>query len=223
MSVAFAAALAGLVHVVSGPDHLAAVAPFAVRGGPGIWRVGLRWGLGHAAGTVLVGALALAARGALPLEALSAWSERLVGVVLIAIGLWAIRSLLRARVHTHEHVHDGVRHAHVHVHGDGAVDHSHGAHRHGHSALGIGLLHGVAGGSHLVGVLPAMALGSNAAAAGYVAAYAGGSIAGMTAWALALGWLGDRTTDVGRLYRGLGWASAGAALLVGAFWLVAPL
>ena len=37
---------AGFAHVVTGPDHLAALAPFASRNGrAALWRLGLRWGL----------------------------------------------------------------------------------------------------------------------------------------------------------------------------------
>src|SRR5688572_3654911 len=56
---------AGLIHVLSGPDHLAAVAPLA--GGRGrSWRAGFLWGLGHSGGVLAVGLLALGLRGALP-------------------------------------------------------------------------------------------------------------------------------------------------------------
>jgi len=50
--------LAGGVHVLSGPDHLAAVAPLAVQD-RSAWRSGLRWGLGHSSGVLLVGVLSL--------------------------------------------------------------------------------------------------------------------------------------------------------------------
>jgi len=223
--VAAAASLAGLVHVVSGPDHLAAIAPFVVQGGRGLWRLGLRWGLGHAAGTGLVGVAAIAARGALPLETLGVWSERLVGVVLVGVGLWAVGSLVRNRVHSHPHVHgEGIEHAHVHAHPGGSAQHAHAHaavphHRHGHSALGIGLLHGVAGGSHLIGVLPALALGTTGGAALYVTAFAGGGVLGMTAWAAAMGWVGRRAADLGLAHQALGWGSALAAIGLGLFWI----
>src|SRR5882672_577523 len=85
---------AGLLHVWSGPDHLAAVAPLsaewtrtASRRRPS-WMVGVRWGLGHSSGVMLIGLLSLIFREAFPLNSLSSISERLVGVVLIVIGLW---------------------------------------------------------------------------------------------------------------------------------------
>jgi hypothetical protein len=41
---------AGLVHVLTGPDHLTAVSMLAAGGGASRWRaawLGVRWGLGH--------------------------------------------------------------------------------------------------------------------------------------------------------------------------------
>jgi hydrogenase/urease accessory protein HupE len=81
---------AGFVHVVAGPDHLAAIAPLAADANRTAWRSGFNWGLGHTAGVLTVGALLLAFRELLPVEAISAWSERLVGVALIAVGAWGV-------------------------------------------------------------------------------------------------------------------------------------
>ena len=86
MFVALAGFAAGLVHVLSGPDHLAAVAPLAAGQANGQWRTGLRWGLGHTAGVLLIGLLMIALRGFLPIDALSAYSERVIGVVLLGVG-----------------------------------------------------------------------------------------------------------------------------------------
>src|SRR5262245_25180275 len=109
--------LAGLIHVFSGPDHLAALGPLAVRRRRAAWSLGLRWGLGHSLGVAVVGVAALFLRRFLDLEHLRFWSERAVGVSLIAIGLWGCRSLLRDRVHAHPHRHaDGAEHVHFHVH-----------------------------------------------------------------------------------------------------------
>lgn len=90
LSIVVARLVAGLVHVLSGPDHLAAVAPYALIQGKRAWLVGLRWGVGRTSGVVVVGLFALLVRSLLPAEKLSAWSESLVGFVLIAIGVWGL-------------------------------------------------------------------------------------------------------------------------------------
>src|SRR5512136_1769586 len=94
---------AGLIHVLSGPDHLAAVAPLALNARERHWQPGLNWGMGHTAGVLLVGLLALLLREVLPIEALSSWGERLVGVVLIGIGVWGARRAAGLTIHVHEH------------------------------------------------------------------------------------------------------------------------
>ena len=89
-------ALAGFVHVLSGPDHLAAVTPMAIAGRERGWVSGWTWGFGHASGVVVVAMLAVLLRDVLPpVEAISAWSERIVGAALIAVGLWAFAAARR--------------------------------------------------------------------------------------------------------------------------------
>lgn len=213
--------LAGSVHVISGPDHLAAVAPLAVSDRRRAWTAGVRWGLGHTLGVGLIAVVALLLRDALPIDRISAWSERLVGAVLIAIGLWALRVATRKRVHAHPHEHDGVLHTHVHVHAPGAGHGTGHAHSHAHAAFGVGALHGLAGSSHLLGVIPALALPSNAAAAAYLAGYGLGSIAAMGTFAVAVGSFADRIggTD-GRTFRRLLGTAGSVAIVVGLVWIV---
>ena len=62
------------------------------------------------------GLAALLLRELLPIDALSSWSERLVGVALIAVGLWGVRRATQLEVHQHVHVHEASTHAHIHVH-----------------------------------------------------------------------------------------------------------
>jgi sulfite exporter TauE/SafE len=213
--------IAGFLHVLAGPDHLAAVAPYAAIGRDRAWLLGVRWGLGHAGGVLLVGMLSLLLREVLPIDALSAWSERAVGIVLIAIGIWGLRAALRQRLHTHAHNHDGDPHAHVHFHTPGVAHTDPAAHRHGHTALAVGTLHGLAGSSHLLGVLPALALPTRAAAALYLSAFGLGTIAAMAAFSSAIGLLGASATARGdRLYRGVLGLCSAAAIGVGGFWLL---
>jgi len=55
MTLALAGVAAGVVHVLSGPDHLAAIAPYAVTDKTRSWKTGVRWGLGHSTGVLGVG------------------------------------------------------------------------------------------------------------------------------------------------------------------------
>ncbi|MDO8898922.1 MAG: hypothetical protein Q7V19_14830, partial [Bacteroidales bacterium] len=81
---------ASVLHVVSGPDHLAAVTPLAIDNKLKAWIIGLGWGLGHTAGMLLIGVLFIFFKNVLPIEAISEYSEFAVGLILIAIGVWAL-------------------------------------------------------------------------------------------------------------------------------------
>jgi ABC-type nickel/cobalt efflux system permease component RcnA len=216
--------VAGMVHVLSGPDHLAAIAPLAADGRRATWKAGFVWGLGHTSGVLLVGGLALLVREVLPIEAISSVSERLVGVALIGVGLWGLRRALASRLHVHEHEHDGSSHAHVHVHAGRDAHAPHDdtpGHDHMHASLGFGVLHGLAGSSHVLGVLPALALPTRTAAVAYLLAYGVGSVAAMTAFSSAIGALAGRARTRGsRLYQRMLYTCSGAAILVGAAWLI---
>lgn len=212
--------IAGAVHVVTGPDHLTAVAPLAVRRPRRAWLPGARWGLGHSAGVGLVGLLSLWLRELIPVDLLSTWGERLVGVMLFGIGLWALRRALKHNIHTHEHEHDGEKHVHFHVHHQHENHGGAGSHLHAHAAFGIGTLHGLAGSSHFLGVLPALAFPTRTEAVGYLIAFGVGTICAMAGFSWGMGWLAARSANRGlNIYRGLMGTCALAAMAVGGFWL----
>ena len=189
----FAGLAAGLLHVLSGPDHLAAVAPLAADTDRS-WRAGLQWGVGHTAGVLLIALLLLAAKEQLPLELIAAHSERMVGVSLIAIGAWGVWKATRAVVRLHSHA---------------------GA------SFAIGTIHGLAGSSHLFGVLPALAFSQRLESMLYLSGFGIGAIAGMSAFAAGMGLLAARIGRTHqRHYSGLLYASSAAALVIGGFWLV---
>jgi hypothetical protein len=202
MLAALTGLLLGCWHVISGPDHLAAITALASASDDrrGAARVGLAWGAGHAGGVWLVGLLLLAFGSLIPLELVGVWSERLVGVAIVGVGMWG---LWRARG-DHNHNHD-----HAHDHGPGS-----------RSALGIGLIHGVAGSSHLYGVLPALAL-TTGERASYLLGFGFGSILAMACFAASLAAIVGRLP--GSRERVRRWALLGAsviAIVIGVAWLV---
>jgi hypothetical protein len=216
---------AGALHVLAGPDHLAAMAPLAADSRRSPWRAGALWAVGHSSGVLAVGVLALLLRDVLPIERLSSVSERLVGVALVGVGLWGLRRVFRMRVHAHPHVHGGAVHTHVHVHDAASRHRPDGVagppHRHAHASLSFGILHGLAGSSHLFGVLPALALPTPAASVAYLAAYATGTVVAMTTFSSLMGGLASRARRSGpQVHRALLGACSGAAIVVGSLWLL---
>jgi len=181
--------LAGTLHVWSGPDHLAAIAPLAARHTGRCWVPGVRWGLGHSAGVALVGTGALLAKGWLPVDAISGWGEFIVGVLLIFIGLWALLKTRRIEVHSHSHQHSSGEQAHEHLHFHTDKTGASEGHAHLHAALGIGVLHGLAGSSHFFGVLPMLGMRTTLESALYLAAFAAGTILSMAVFSTGIGLL----------------------------------
>lgn len=221
MIVAFTGFVAGCAHVLSGADHLAAIAPLAADGRQRSWITGLRWGLGHALGVAVIGALALTTRAVLPIDRLSTVAERIVGIALIAIGSWGLWKAFATRVHVHAHEHDGLSHVHVHAHA-----HRHepttvaAPHAHGHAAFAVGALHGLAGSSHLLGVLPSLALPTTEAAVLYLAGFGCANLFAMAGYASVIGALATRLATKGpRALRALLVTSAALAIAVGGAWL----
>ena len=188
---------AGLLHVVSGPDHLAAVAPLASNRERGQWLTGLQWGVGHTTGVLLIATLLLLLKDQLPLDAISVYSERLVGASLIAIGGWGVWRAFRQhqQPHCHSHTHAG-------------------------TSFSMGAIHGLAGSSHLFGILPALAFPSRTSSVLYLGGFALGAIAGMTAFSTAVGLVSSSLSRRSRSYAGLLYATSAIALVVGGVWLV---
>ena len=210
------ALVAGLVHVLSGPDHLAAVAPLAAADRARGWVAGWTWGIGHASGVVVVALLAVVLRDLLPpIDVLSAWSERIVGAALITLGIWALRHSLR--LERTPHAHGTLSHEHLHVQAGPAWARRFG---HAHASFYMGILHGVAGSSHFFGVLPALALPTRTAALVYIAAFGIGTVVAMTAFAAAVGAAGQPFRPGTLVHRGMMMASALMALAVGSWWLL---
>jgi hypothetical protein len=218
VAAAGAGLAAGLVHVLTGPDHLTAVAPLsAARAAPG-WRVGAAWGVGHSFGVAVLAAIAIAARGWLRPDWVSVVSERLVGVVLIGLGCWGIGRVLARFTASREHRHGETLHSHPHWRAPRREGPPEGA-RHSHAPLWIGALHGLAGGTHLLGALAALALPVGPALA-FLGGFAAGTIGGMTAFTAAVGRMSLVLPGRFAAQALLGGVSA-ASIAVGVAWLLA--
>lgn len=218
-----AGGLAGLVHVLSGLDHLAAIAPISMQRQGASWRTGFRWGVGQAGGVLFVCALSLLGKAMLPLSAFSSFAERLVGVALIAIGVWGLRKVWKGHVHIHAHDHNGKGHGHLHVHSHLSMHGREKAHAHTHAAFAVGTLHGFAGSSHFLGVLPALAFTNRIEAIYYLTSFGIGTILAMAFFSHAIGFLAKGSSLKGHLaYHPLIGVCSAVAIGVGSYWLVEP-
>jgi ABC-type uncharacterized transport system, permease component len=176
--------LFGLKHATE-VDHIVAISTIVSRH-RNVFRsaiVGALWGAGHTVSLLVMGAIVLSLRIAIP-ERVSNWLE--FGVALMIIGL-GVSALLRrnSEVHIHQHSHDGLAHTHVHFHEKESQHqpNSHAAHSHAIARVGwkpvlVGMLHGLAGSGALT-LLVLTQISSSLLGFLYVATFGFGSIVGM--------------------------------------------
>jgi ABC-type nickel/cobalt efflux system permease component RcnA len=181
----------GLRHA-SDPDHLVAVTSLvAVDGGDvrGAARLGAWWGAGHAAALLAIGVPLILFKSSLP-----GWLERgaetAVGVVILLLALRIVVKWVHGDFRAGRHLHrrDAGPAGHRHVRHGRAREHPHRHIRTPRQALGIGLLHGLAGTGAVVLLLIA-ALPGKLEAMAALAVFAPMSVVSMTLCTSGLAWL----------------------------------
>ena len=224
--------IASALHVITGPDHLAAVLPFAIESKKKAWKIGLFWGIGHLLGMIAIGLLFVLFKELIPIEKISEHSEQLVGIVLIGIGVWAIYKIFKKQKHhKHLHVHsenEPVIHKHSHDH---SHDHSH---EHTHekpvkqsyfASLSIGVLHGLAGIAHFLIFLPVLGFESRIDSILYIIGFALGTLIAMTSFAFIIGKISSsaKANHNETFFNGIRFAGGLIALIIGVYWTFANL
>ena len=212
----FTGLAAGAVHVIGGPDHLLAMAPTAFQQPKLALRNGISWGIGHSIGIIALSLIAITLKDLVHLEKMSFFAELIVGVLLLVLGFWAIKTSLGLKIHTHQHQHQHQKldhsHKHFHLHFRGNKKHG----KHSHAFTSLGMLHGLAGTSHLLAVLPALAL-SQTGALFYIFSYLIGSIISMSIIVLAMSFA---TMKAGKNFLPIIMRTIGIfSVLTGLFWI----
>jgi nickel/cobalt exporter len=218
------AALLGFLHALE-VDHMLAVTAFVSRR-PTLAlaaRFGFRWGLGHSLAVFAAGGILLAT-GLRWSEEYDRIGEGLVGLMLVGVGIWAIRATRNLHAHLPGEHGD---HAHVHTHRGSAPPHQHshadrGGHtrRHAHGMTLVGMMHGLAGTTAVVALVPVTLVDRTPVGIGYLLAFGAGVTTAMTVFALvaalAIRQAADRSVALGRrVATGVG--TAGVA--VGLWWV----
>ena len=180
---------AGATHALSGPDHVAAVLPLAAEAPTRAARLGLSWALGHGLGTIALASVVLVLRAQLDLHGIGSTMEVVIGLVLVATGVFGLVRALR---------------------------HTHGKHEH-HAALalGIGGMHGLAGGAHVLVALSALALPLTDAAL-WIGTFVVGAAIAMGGIGVAIQGFGKHASD--RWMRRFQIGTAVFTIVVGAIW-----
>ncbi len=218
----------GCLHVISGPDHIAAISPLAIGEKKSSWIIGLKWGIGHTSGVFVVGLLALLFREIISVEIVSSFGEKIVGVVLIGIGVWSLQRIVKSNLHIHSHEHNGTAHLHFHSHEGHAFPVSikispenSNEHFPAQTALVVGVIHGLAGSSHLLGVLPALALPTKVDAFYYLISFGAGTVLTMAIFSEMLGRIAHSFAEYEqKIYRSLSISFSSIAIAIGLFWII---
>lgn len=203
-------------------DHMVAVSAF-IGGRPrrrAAVAFGLRWGLGHALVVLCVGGLLVWSGVAVP-EAVTVWAELGVGVMLIALGVWALRAARRMHLHD-PRAHGG--HAHLHSHPPGSHPHDHGHRnpfrRHRHLSTLVGAAHGLAGTAPVVALVPVTMISDLGFALVYLLMFGVGTVLAMSLYAvIAVTALSKAASSVTTARR-MAVVTATASLGVGLWWVV---
>ena len=148
--------------------------------------VGALWGAGHTASLLVIGALVLFLRVAIPAQ-VTGWLEFAVALMIVGLGVAALYRALRKsnEVHVHQHLHDGLSHVHIHFHENETKHevsspklHSHALRQVGWRPVLIGTMHGLAGSGALT-ILVLTQIESPWLGFMYLAIFGLGSIVGM--------------------------------------------
>lgn len=175
----------GLRHAIEA-DHLAAVSAIVSEHKNVLTAsiIGGFWGLGHTISLFVVGALVIFAKLQIS-ESTEGYLEGIVGIMLVLLGLNAIRKIFAAeKIHTHTHSHGGHEHTHIHLHKDESSESSH--HRFAPRSVAVGMVHGLAGSAGLM-LLVLPSIDSPLVALIYIAIFGVGSIAGMMIMSVLMG------------------------------------
>ena len=215
-TILFLGFLLGMRHALE-TDHVAAMAVLATRARSvkQALPLGLMWGVGHTL-TLFAFGIAILLLGAELPKAMAAMLEGLVGVMLVVLGGDVVRRLIKERIHFHRHRHGGeAGHFHAHSHTEESL-HDEKQHAHEHPsgmplrALGVGIMHGMAGSAALV-LLSLQTVDSLGSGLLYIVLFGVGSMVGMALLSTAM------VVPLRYAAKTMTWAYSGLTAVLGCF------
>lgn len=205
---------AGCLHTLSGPDHLAALAPLSIgRTRMESAAVGALWGCGHDAGQLIFGLVFLLLKDRLHIEIIRTWGTRVVGLTLLVIGALGIREASEVPIpcvvlenrecdvsnyEPFENPSIGKKKKKI-----------------GFATFVTGIVHGLQPDA-LMMVLPALALPSRLAGAAFLGMFLVGTVIAMGSYTVFIGSCSEALKErVPRITEKLTWASSLVAIALG--------
>ncbi|XP_059454319.1 chloroplast protein FOR GROWTH AND FERTILITY 2 [Corylus avellana] len=213
LSSAWTGFFAGCLHTLSGPDHLAALAPLSIgRTRMESAAVGALWGCGHDAGQVIFGLIFLLLKDRLHIEVIRTWGTRVVGITLLVIGAMGIREASEVPTpcvalengECDVGVYEALQNPAV-----GKKK------KIGFATFATGIVHGLQPDA-LMMVVPALALPSRVAGAAFLVMFLVGTVVAMGSYTVFIGSCSQALKDrIPRITEKLTWASSLVAIALG--------
>ena len=234
MAAWISGALAGSIHAVSGPDHLAALIPMCMGKGMEAYKEGAVWGLGHGMGCSLMGLFGVVFKQFIDIHIVSEYMEYVVGFTLILLGYLGIKRSQKWKKQQSLQLHmiggdienqKQKKKRHVHI----SLD---------YSSLGTiwvtGIIHGFSGTGHILGVIPALSHKHISNGIKYLSAFCVGTAVSMSVFTTFVGMIGDLITNTlkkqknGRLSKEnipaiISFYASAFSVFVGVVWIIQPL
>ncbi|XP_074576869.1 chloroplast protein FOR GROWTH AND FERTILITY 2-like [Curcuma longa] len=217
LSSAWTGFFAGCLHTLSGPDHLAALAPLSI----GRTRiesaiVGALWGCGHDAGQMIFGLLFLLLKDRLHIEIIRTWGTRVVGLTLLVIGAMGIREASEVPTPC-------VALENGECLAEPLDISSTGKKKIGFATFATGIVHGLQPDA-LMMVLPALALPSRVAGAAFLCMFLVGTVFAMGSYTVFIGSCTEALKErVPKITEKLTWAASLVAISLGFAILISQL
>nr|VDD28886.1 unnamed protein product [Brassica oleracea] len=198
---------AGCLHTLSGPDHLAALAPLSIgRTRMESAAVGALWGCGHDAGQLIFGLLFLLLKDRLHIEVIRTWGTRVVGLTLLVIGAMGIKEASEIPEPCVVSLENGE---------ETDEKSSKKKKKIGFATFATGIVHGLQPDA-LMMVLPALALPSRVAGAAFLIMFLLGTVIAMGSYTVFIGSCSEALKEkVPRITEKLTWASSLVAIGLG--------
>ncbi|KAH6767263.1 high-affinity nickel-transport family protein [Perilla frutescens var. hirtella] len=217
LSSAWTGFFAGCLHTLSGPDHLAALAPLSIgRSRMESAAVGALWGCGHDAGQLLFGLLFLILKDRLHIEIIRTWGTRVVGLTLLVIGAMGIREASEVPVPCVA-LENGECDVSEY---ESLASQPVGKKKIGFATFATGIVHGLQPDA-LMMILPALALPSRLAGAAFLLMFLVGTVIAMGSYTVFIGSCSEALKErVPRITEKLTWASSLIAIALGLSLLV---
>uniref|UniRef100_A0A6N2L4W7 Uncharacterized protein n=1 Tax=Salix viminalis TaxID=40686 RepID=A0A6N2L4W7_SALVM len=213
LTSAWAGFFAGCLHTLSGPDHLAALAPLSIgRSRMESAAVGALWGCGHDAGQLIFGLLFLLLKDRLHIEIIRTWGTRVVGLTLLVIGAMGIKEASEVPTPCVA-LENGECDVSVY---EALETPAVGKKKKiGFATFATGIVHGLQPDA-LMMVLPALALPSRVAGAAFLTMFLFGTVVAMGSYTVFIGSCSEALKDrVPRITEKLTWISSLIAIALG--------